>query len=542
MKRILLSFMLAFLLVEAHAQDYQWCVGLINSSPECSSPNQKAYLWIPERCVHLDAVIFSQKNMSEELLLRNKNFRQQLAELNFGIVWVAPAFDHSWLQEKGSGRIFESMMHDLASVSGYSELDSIPVIPLGHSAMATFPWNFAAFNPNRTLAIISYKGDAPRTNLCGYGGDNVEWGRTRNIDGIPSLMIEGEWEWMEGRVNPALAFRMKYPRSCVSFLCDVGHGHFDVSDEVVSYLCLFLRKTAAYCLDHGRIVRMNPEKGWLAARWNATEKHRPKPASYRDYRGDPHDAFWYFDKEMAMATEQYYAQSLGKQTQFVGYRLNSKLTGYNRKLHAGTIIHPMFQTDGVTFSLSALYTDSTRTKPTLSHGKYPIKIRVISGPVEQINDTTFKFARYRAVSNRKDVEELWFQAIGPADKKYKAAAQQLEAVVPRTNTEGLRQSISFASIQDVDSSVRSIPLSAVSDSGLPVGYYVDYGPAYVEGNKLIINKIPPRSKFPVKIRVVAYQYGVKGKYQSAPDVTREFQIIETQVKKKEPHSAPNKKP
>ena len=36
--------------------------------------------------------------------------------------------------------------------------------------MATFPWNFAAWNPERTLAIISYHGDAPRTNLTGYGG------------------------------------------------------------------------------------------------------------------------------------------------------------------------------------------------------------------------------------------------------------------------------------------------------------------------------------------------------------------------------------
>ena len=45
-------------------------------------------------------------------------------------------------------------------------------------------------NPERTLAVISLHGDAPRTNLCGYGRENLEWGRTRNIDGIPGLMIE----------------------------------------------------------------------------------------------------------------------------------------------------------------------------------------------------------------------------------------------------------------------------------------------------------------------------------------------------------------
>lgn len=30
-------------------------------------------------------------------------------------------------------------------------------------------------------------------------------------------MVEGEYEWWEARVNPALAFRMMYPESCISF-------------------------------------------------------------------------------------------------------------------------------------------------------------------------------------------------------------------------------------------------------------------------------------------------------------------------------------
>ena len=89
------------------------------------------------------------------------------------------------------------MMADLADVSGYSELKNVPIVPIGHSAMATYPWNFAAWNAERTLAVISLHGDAPRTNLTGYGRENLEWGRTRNINGIPGLMIEGEYEWWE---------------------------------------------------------------------------------------------------------------------------------------------------------------------------------------------------------------------------------------------------------------------------------------------------------------------------------------------------------
>ncbi len=73
---------------------------------------------------------------------------------------------------------FEKMMEDFANVSGYSELKYAPIVPLGHSAMATYPWNFAAWNPDRTLAIISLHGDAPRTNLTDmvvtiWSGGNV---------------------------------------------------------------------------------------------------------------------------------------------------------------------------------------------------------------------------------------------------------------------------------------------------------------------------------------------------------------------------------
>lgn len=49
-------------------------------------------------------------------------------------------------------------------------------------------------------------------------------------------MIEGEYEWWEARVNPALAFRMMYPESCISFLCDTGRGHFDVSEQTARYI------------------------------------------------------------------------------------------------------------------------------------------------------------------------------------------------------------------------------------------------------------------------------------------------------------------
>ena len=65
-------------------------------------------------------------------------------EWGIGLVWITPGIDQQWDVTKGTQKIFNQMMNDLAEISGYSELEHIPIVPVGHSAMATYPWNFAA--------------------------------------------------------------------------------------------------------------------------------------------------------------------------------------------------------------------------------------------------------------------------------------------------------------------------------------------------------------------------------------------------------------
>lgn len=70
-------------------------------------------------------------------------------------------------------------------------------------------------------------------------------------------------------------------------------------------------------------------------------------------------------------------------------------------------------------------------------------------------------------------------------------------------------------------------LHAASTSGLPVAFYVREGPAQVKGNRVYFTKMPPRSKFPVKIIVVAWQYGrtYAPKVQTAEPVEQSFYLI-----------------
>jgi hypothetical protein len=532
--RLLFSMiLLLFLSPCLRAGEWQWSVTLDGFVSNETNRNPTAFLWIPADCMQIKAIIVGQHNMSEETLFDNPLFREKMQKLGIGFVWITPGIDQQWDVSKGTQQIFEKMMVDLADVSGYSELKNVPIVPIGHSAMATYPWNFAAWNPERTLAIISLHGDAPRTNLTGYGRENLEWGRTRNIDGIPGLMIEGEYEWWEARVNPALAFRMMYPESCISFLCDAGRGHFDVADETAAYIALFLEKAINQRLTDEvtkdgkvKLNPVNPTKGWLAERWHPDQKKRVKAAPYSQYKGDPHDAFWYFDREIAEATEARYTQSRGKKEQYLGFEQNGSLLTYDKKQHVR--VQPRFnpEADGITFHLKAVCTDSLRTQLSDEYADATPVISRICGPVEKVNDTTFMVSFYRmGMNNPRRTGDICLLASQTGDRKYKSAVQEVSIRIPYRNTEGQRQYILFPGLPDVKAESGSLSLKATSDCGLPVSYYIKEGPAEIEGDQIVFTPIPPRSKFPVKVTVVAWQYGIAGKVQTAEPVERSFYIL-----------------
>ena len=459
---------------------FQWSVELRKYISTETGKAPVAYLWVPEGCKNVKAVMLSQQNMTEEAIYKNPRFQAKMKKLGVAMVWVAPAFNNNWDPASGAQGIFEEMMTNLADQSGHAEIAKAPIIPLGHSAQATFPWNFAAWNPDRTLCIISFHGDAPRTNLCGYGAANVEWGRNRNIDGIPGLMVEGEYEWWEARVNPALAFRMMYPESCISFLCDTGRGHFDCGDRTANYLAKFIRKALEQRLnDNGKgieynadgsvkLKKLNPKEGYLAERFHFdmigtdgadkgkvpenANASRPQPAPYALYKGDKHDAFWYFDKEMAELTEARYQETAGKKVQYVGFEYQGKLIPFNEKAQGGMQIKiedtSSEKASSVNASskdkkvirihLKAVYTDASHNAFSNAHGKKAPHIEVICGPLKKINDTTFEVYPYEAGwDNPRRSFTAWVVAVADADGNYKGAVQPLRIDLPASLCRGL---------------------------------------------------------------------------------------------------------
>ena len=128
--------------------------------------------------------------------------------------------------------------------------------------------------------------------------------------------------------------------------------------------------------------------------------------------------------------------------------------------------------------------------------------------------------------NKRSTGDICLLASHDGDNQYKSTVQELSFRIPYRNTEGKRQYILFPGIGDVKAGVESVTLRATSDCGLPVYYYVKEGPAEIDGNKLVFTPIPPRSKYPLKVTVVAWQYGLAGKVQTAEPIERSFFIYQ----------------
>ncbi len=368
----------------------------------------KALLRLPKGHDKVKAALYCHQNMTEEVLFRSPGFTSKMDSLGVAMIFVQRG-SQNWDVSAGCQERFEKIMGDLAAESGHPELATVPIIPFGHSAQATFPWNFAAWNPERTLCIISYHGDAPRTNLCGYGRANVEWGRTRNIDSIPGLMIEGEYEWWDARVRPALAFRMMYPESRISFLCDAGKGHFDLCEPTQEYIAKFIEKSLA---------DPRPAGGEYYSRWKEDGTETT----------DPHEQFWYHDREMVDLTRARYRESHGKKMQYLGAKVNGEVIPYDTTKH----IKMSAKIKGDTFKVEPFYADEMRNKIVNAHGKAHPRVVLISGPAIQTDEYEF---RLDPDYFGEDPDRLWsgitvcLEADG--DSSYKSAVQELNLKIER---------------------------------------------------------------------------------------------------------------
>lgn len=524
----------------AHAGVWQWSVPVKPEKPE--NGLARAWLWIPPGCQQVRGVVVAQHNMEEISILENPTFRAALAEMNFAEVWVAPFFDHFFRFNQGAGDTFNDFMNRLADESGYAELKYVPVAPLGHSAAASWPYYFAAWDPDRTLCALSVSGQWPYFRDPKFAPDI--WG-DRNIDFIPCLESMGEYEAAETFSREGLKQRQDHPKTPLSMLACPAEGHFASSDAKAEFLAFYLKKAVQYRGPKNwdgqaapKLIPVDPtQTGWLAEKWLRDQAPTVPAAPVGKYTGDPKEAFWFFDEETVRAVEKYQARHRGLKPQLVGYVQDGSMVPQTDS-HLQVRLKFQPQADGVTFKLQSAFYDAVPggsprlpgwtglpTNAPLGHAsRGAISIDPICGPVEKISADTFAFRLQKETllrTNARDYE-IVLAATHPGDHEYKAAVQQAQMFVPARNKQGAEQRITFPEIPGPKIGTKSVKLAATADSGEPIHYLVREGPAEVVGDTLYFTPVPPRAKFPVKITVIAWQYGrmVEPKLETAEPVER----------------------
>ena len=543
MQRIIITTLLVCLLYsQAMAQIWQWSVPVKTAR----NAGARAWLWIPPDCKKIRAVVLAQNNMEEQSIIEHPVFREEMRKLSIAIIWVSPSFDHLFRFNEGAGETFNTFMNDLSTESGYNELTYAPIIGIGHSASASWPYYFAAWSPQRTLCAISVSGQWPYFRHPSFAPDI--WQKDQSINLIPCLETMGEYEAAATWSTEGLKERQQHPRIPLSMLACPAEGHFAASEKKIKYIALYIKKAAQYRLPKKMpensapvLLPVDPTRtGWLMDKWRLNEVPAALPAPVKKYTGDVTQAFWFFDEEMAKATQEYQAAYRNKKAQLLGYIQNEKIVE-QRNTHQQVDLAFQPLADGITFKLIPTFLDKVpaghaRTAEwtglpagsSIGHASVnSIVINRITGPFKKLNDSTFQISFEKGQNELAKSYQCWFAAEHTGDKDYKPAVQQAKMDIPLRNTEGMPQTITFPKIENVKTGVKSVSLMATSSANVPVKYYVREGPAFVENDKLIFTPIPPRSKFPVKVTIVAWQYGTRTEPQirSAEPVEQSFYIM-----------------
>jgi hypothetical protein len=361
----------------------------------------------------------------------------------------------------------------------------------------------------------------------------------------------GEYENAVNWSAMGLKDKAAHPKTPLSMLACPAEGHFASTPEKAEYLAFYIRKAMEYRMpdkpDKAGKVRLrpiDPEKtGWLADKWRGDISPTVDPAPINEYKGDPKEAFWFFDREHALRTQEYQSRHRNKQVQLLGYEQGGELIP-QKDIHLQAPVVFLPDDDGVSFTLSGVFMDTVpggsprparwAQQPVGSAIGHPaskelIDINVICGPLKKLSPDRFMLDIGRnEVRNAR--YSIALAATHPGDDIYKPMVQQAEMIFPEKLTGGRTQTISFPEIADVKhNSPSTVTLGATSDSGLPVYYYVTEGPATVEGNILKFTSVPPRSRFPIAVRIEAWQYGSKaGGVNTAEKVVRTFYITKNQ--------------
>jgi hypothetical protein len=511
---------------------YQFGVAIPKSATDPLIWNQtNAFLWVPPDCRRIRAVILAPANVIERRFCDDPIVRAEAARDGLAIVFFNAGWKKEIFDTPDCITYVESMLDALADKSGYDELRTIPWIPFGHSGNSSSSQAMAQWKPGRTLANIVVKGKIP-----GVGKN----GSKAAITGIPTLFVTGEFEevmppggvrnaWWTRQMELFHEGRAAVPDSLMTGLEDRSRGHLAWFPDTSSYAAMFIHKAVEARLGaDGKLRPVAFDSGWLA---DPDGKVPAAPAA--KYNGRLTDAFWFFDREQERAWESLQNRDKGKKEQLLAFDQDGQIAPWWKGWGVQELkFEPL--PDGESFRVAAQFRDEVPPPfadagVKVGHatdGQIEFRVFGWAGNMKQTGPDTFRVQFDREGVNGRTLHVL-IGAIHPGNAEYRETMAAAHFFLPGS-PDGAKQTIAFPEIHDVTAATKSILLGATSDSGLPVRYYVSWGPAKIDGDTLRLAEIPARAKYPIEVKVTAYQWGkaTDPKIASAQSVTCIFHITQ----------------
>ncbi|MGN0833071.1 MAG: hypothetical protein ACI4RD_05425 [Kiritimatiellia bacterium] len=442
---------------------YQWATEVRGVVSKETADAPRAYLWLPPATKTVRGVVFAMHNMLEEPVLAHPAFRAKLAQADVGICWVTPMIPQAWDRLTESElRAIEALMTALATLSGHAELATAPLAPFGHSALATFPYLFAAARPERTFCAVSIKGDWPTA-----GRPCWEPAQQAARAQVPLLLVSGEYEDGYGRREKSRDLMAAVPGATFSMWVDVGGGHFDWSDEL--------------CRDLGI---------WFAAMAQAP----------RHPKGVMRGGFWYPSARLAKLVEDYERLPRGRgEFTVLGYEVGGEVVKQNPQAH----LQVVFSTREMTFAVRPVFEKTVppgrpegwtgraagAENPAPGAPAAPV-LQKIQGPVEHLGGDRWAVRYNRYDPRGRRAREASLQMVYPGDGAFKRSVQQGLVRIPPPRT-------SFRTGAE-----RRVALGEFAPA-IPAGHgaYVREGPARIADGRVVLADVPQFGKLPPVVLV-----------------------------------------
>jgi len=525
---------------------FQWHVETKYKFSE--GPQEKiasAYLWIPEHCQKVRGALLLFRNIIDESLTVNPAIRAVSAKNDLAIVWVSNYIyfedkDHKELTgtpEEYSefiGKVFS----EFAALCGYSELSSVPWLPLGQSAQLPMLTYLLNGNPSRCIAEIGLKDPLYPVYVDNSGVPILNWkGTGSSWDQAVGFFKE----WNTGNLvrfySPFLAKHTRLSDSPASYVMEGWSSHFGLTETMLQYLAEYISTvTKARLPDHPGeqpLKKIDVSKGWVTGLPIPVSDNGRKPFApirYDKATAEQKAEPWFFTESEARRANEIASIDWNAEPQMPAVA-DEHGDVYPHCFRGLQQFSPIFWEDGIAFKLNPILLDKAPASFTVEPGtilrKTPGKPFVywMQGCAAPLGDDTWQIHLSRSAKFPLGTADAWLAVYKSGEGNVRGVEQPFH-IIFNPNKEGAAQQISFDPIPDIKiGSTRSITLAAKASSGFPVRYYVIQGPAVINGDKLSFTPIPPRAKLPLKVTVVAWQWGIKDKIQTAPSVAQSFNLI-----------------